>query len=81
MAQWLAQDSYKVKVPGSSPGWCTLSFILKRKNMSQFEFACSFFGYDNIVSNRVSKQTIDRAYDDWKHSLMSFNDWKRSLNN
>ena len=23
MAQWLAQDSYKVKVPGSSPGWCT----------------------------------------------------------
>jgi hypothetical protein len=25
MAQWLAQDSYKVKVPGSSPGWCTLS--------------------------------------------------------
>jgi hypothetical protein len=47
--------------------------------MSQFEFACSFFGYHNVISNRVSKQTIERAYDDWKHSLMSFNDWKNKV--
>ena len=48
--------------------------------MSQFEFACSFFGYETIINNHISNKTVERFYDDWKHSLMSFNDWKNKVN-
>jgi len=44
--------------------------------MSKFEFACSFFGYNRVMNNLVSKQQIDNAFEDWKFSLMSFNDWR-----
>ena len=36
MAQWLAQDSYKVKVPGSSPGWCTVYINMFYKGYKTF---------------------------------------------
>ena len=45
--------------------------------MSKFEFACSYFGYDRVMKNRVSNKQIDNAYEDWKFSLKSFNDWCR----
>jgi len=44
--------------------------------MSKFEFSCSFFGYDRIMKNIIPKHQIDAAFDDWKFSLMSFNDWR-----
>ena len=46
--------------------------------MSKFEFACSFFGYNRVMKKLVSNSQIDNAYDDWKFSLMSFDDWKRN---
>ena len=47
--------------------------------MSKFEFACSFFGYDRVIKNLVSKDKIDMMFDEWKFSLMSFNDWKNHM--
>jgi hypothetical protein len=46
--------------------------------MNKFEFACSLWGYDKVVSKEISKETIDEMFETWKFSMKSFKKWKDS---
>lgn len=48
-------------------------------NMSEFEFACELFGYNNVINNKIPRSTITAYMNDWKSSMMSFKQWKALL--
>ena len=42
---------------------------------SRFDFACSFFGYNRVMKNKISKDIIDSAYKDFIASNMDYFKW------
>ena len=44
--------------------------------MNKFEFACSFWGYDNIINKKIDNKLIEEKFEEWKFSMESFKSWK-----
>lgn len=43
--------------------------------MNKFEFACSFWGYNNIINKRVDDKNVEEKFEEWKFSMESFKEW------
>lgn len=45
--------------------------------MNKFEFTCNFWSYEKAVSKTLDDDLIEKMMDDWKHSMIPFNTWKK----
>lgn len=50
---------------------------MSNRFVTQFEFACEIFGYENAKS--LNKNYIDMFYNDWKLTSYSLNQYKKLL--